>query len=59
VTWDTAKQIIMDTDPRLPLPLPINMETLALLQLKCVEKVYKIIQVPLKKKKERKRKRQK
>ena len=56
VTWYANQQLIMDSDPRFPKPLPINQETLDALHIKRVEKVYQITPGCAKKdKKKRKR----
>jgi hypothetical protein len=56
VTWDCEKRLIMDTDKRFPCPLAIDEETLTLLGIERLEKVYKIIPRQQKNKKGRKRK---
>ena len=43
VTWDADKQVILDTDPCFPSPLPINTFTLATLDIQKVDKVYRIL----------------
>ena len=59
VTWDAAKQTILDTDPLFPNALPINEDTLTRLKIKCVEKAYEIFPGKEKKGKERKGKERK
>jgi len=43
-TWDAANQLILETDPRFPNPLPICDDTLALLDIMGLEKVFEIMQ---------------
>jgi hypothetical protein len=43
VSWDAARQLILETDPGFPFALWITPETLAVLGIKQVEKAYRII----------------
>jgi hypothetical protein len=43
VTWDAASQLIMETDPDFPHPLPITDQTLIALGINVVEKAYRIV----------------
>jgi hypothetical protein len=54
VTWLAKEQVILDTDPRNIDQLPINDNTLSLLGINTVEKVYEICQMrPVRSKKRR------
>ena len=56
VTWDAARKTILDTDPICPDVLPINVNTLEELGIKCVEKAYQIFPKEVKGKKPRRSK---
>lgn len=51
VTWDAAKQVILDTDPVFPIPVPVtNLQELG---ISAVEKAYRIVPCGDKKRKRR------
>jgi hypothetical protein len=51
VSWDAARQLILETDPGFPFALWITPETLAVLGIKQVEKAYRIVKCGGKKRK--------
>ena len=60
VTWDAGQQVIMDTDPSEPHPLPINAVTLERLSIDRISKAYEILDpvASTEQKRDRKRKRE-
>jgi hypothetical protein len=51
VSWDAARQLILETDPGFPFALWITAETVAALGIKQVEKAYRIVKCGGKKRK--------